>query len=733
MATNDLAYHRKYRPTTIKQYIGNEKLKQTALAALKGDKRPQVILLSGDSGCGKAQPLDSQVLTTSGYKRMGDIQIGDEVFTHNGNQGRVSGIYPQGVRPVYRITLSDRTYIDVSDEHLNCVYLYNTRKKVREDYVLTTLDLIEKFKTSEYDLRVEIPSVEFEHKDVPMSPYKFGWQCDNVYEYIPDEYLYNSRDVRLELLRGLLEEEDKFVTCKDDGVELLITSDSLSGDFEFLVRSLGIMDTIVVKKSGYINVDGKRHSLGNLYKHFLKVPDNIDFQRLEVHLGERIISQRGFYRSIVSIDRIEDKECQCIMVDNEDHTYISDFFIPTHNTTFARLLAKEYLCEDRDEVTGACDMCASCQELDDYIQTGDTSMLSSVREVDIADQSGKRDIDVVLEEMLIPTFGWKVYIFDEVHMATNQAQNRMLKIAEEPPENVLMIFCTTDPDKLLETLRNRCQLTLRVKKPTVAELGGLLKRVCSTEGVDCDIKGVNFIANRAGLTIRKALTSLEQVVTERGDATYDSAISVFEEISDTLIVNFYKKLLGTPKYDRNGNVIRDKLGNPEVSRDVLGYVTLLSQIKSKVDLNTFVNNLIDFTKKGIFVINQVQVDGVSDGELSIYRSLFGDFTVEQMANLINTLVELASGKGDVEMNLLSLGYTGLVCANNSNNQQAGGVDSGLAAMFDEVEQEQKNGDFERAMRNKEAESKGVSLADDLVKPASLDDIESLFGNVEVSI
>lgn len=733
MATNDLAYHRKYRPTTIKQYIGNEKLKQTALAALKGDKRPQVILLSGDSGCGKAQPLDSQVLTTSGYKRMGDIQIGDEVFTHNGNRGLVSGIYPQGVRPVYRITLSDRTYIDVSDEHLNCVYLYNTRKKVREDYVLTTLDLIEKFKTSEYDLRVEIPSVEFEHKDVPMSPYKFGWQCDNVYEYIPDEYLYNSRDIRLELLRGLLEEKDEFVTCKDDGVEISITSDSLSRDFELLVRSLGIMDTIIVKKSGYINVDGKRHSLGNWYKHFLKVPDNIDFQRLEVHLGERIISQRGFYRSIVSIDRIEDNECQCIMVDHEDHTYISDFFIPTHNTTFARLLAKEYLCEDRDEVTGACDMCASCQELDDYIQTGDTSMLSSVREVDIADQSGKRDIDVVLEEMLIPTFGWKVYIFDEVHMATNQAQNRMLKIAEEPPENVLMIFCTTDPDKLLETLRNRCQLTLRVKKPTVAELGGLLKRVCSAEGVDCDIKGVNFIANRAGLTIRKALTSLEQVVTERGDATYDSAISVFEEISDTLIVNFYKKLLGTPKYDRNGNVIRDKLGNPEVSRDVLGYVTLLSQIKSKVDLNTFVNNLIDFTKKGIFVINQVQVDGVSDGELSIYRSLFGDFTVEQMANLINTLVELASGKGDVEMNLLSLGYTGLVCANNSGNQQAGGVDSGLAAIFDEVEQEQKNGDFERAMRNKEAESKGVSLADDLVKPASLDDIESLFGNVEVSI
>lgn len=84
------------------------------------------------------------------------------------------------------------------------------------------------------------------------------------------------------------------MTCKDDCVEISITSDSLSRDFELLVRSLGIMDTVIVKKAGYISVDGKRHSLGNWYKHFLKVPDNIDFQRLEVHLGERIISQRGF-------------------------------------------------------------------------------------------------------------------------------------------------------------------------------------------------------------------------------------------------------------------------------------------------------------------------------------------------------------------------------------------------------------------------------------------------------
>ena len=152
-----LAYHRKYRPSKMSGYIGNQKLKETALASLRSPIKPQVILLEGASGCGKAQPLDSLVLTIDGYKRMGDVQIGDEVFTHKGNRGKISGIYPQGVRPIYRITLSDRTYIDVSDEHLNCVYLYNYKTKKREDYVLTTQDLIKFFNTSKYKLRMDTP------------------------------------------------------------------------------------------------------------------------------------------------------------------------------------------------------------------------------------------------------------------------------------------------------------------------------------------------------------------------------------------------------------------------------------------------------------------------------------------------------------------------------------------------------------------------------------------------
>lgn len=397
-------------------------------------------------------------------------------------------------------------------------------------------------------------------------------------------------------------------------------------------------------------------------------------------------------------------------------------------TTFARILAKEYLCENRDEEKGACGCCPNCLAMDEYIQTGSTDMLQSVKEIDIADQSGKKDIDTVLDDMMIPTFDgeWKIYIFDECHMATPQAQNRMLKVVEEPPENVLIMFCTTNPEEMIETLLNRCQFQLHVKKPTVAELGGLLKRVCSIEAVDCDTKGVNFIANRADLTIRKALSYLERVVTEKGSARYSDAVEVFEEISDTQIISFYKKLIGTPEYNSDGSVKRDSLGSAIYKRDVLGYVTLLHQIKTSMELKLFVRSLIDFTLRGIYVVNQIEIDGVTDGELSTYRELFGSFTVEQMACLIERLTDLS--KGDVETKLILLGYTGIVQRQTQSQQSS---DTGLQFSPTELASESKQEVKSRGSIKKAQQQASIERVDDMADTLSIDAIQKLFGGATV--
>lgn len=576
----NLPFHRKYRPTTISGYIGNEKLKESIMSTLRNGNRPQVMLFYGDSGCGKAQPLDSLVLTTSGYKKMGDIKIGDEVFTHKGNRGRVSGIYPQGVRPIYRILLSDNTYILVSDEHLNLVW----DSDKAEPEVLTTIKLLEKIK--------------------------------NVGCYILRQNL-------------------------------------------------------------------------SKYKYF-----SIYSDKLFVHLEAKIIS----------VEYIGDQECQCIMVDHEDHTYISDYFIPTHNTTIARLIAKEYLCTERDNEKGACGVCYNCQAVDDYIHTGDTSNLSSIKEIDIASDNGKRDLDAVVEDMMIPSFEWKIYILDECHEATSGAQNRLLKIVEEPPENVLIIFCTTNPEKMIPTLVNRCQIQLKVTKPTVKELAGLSKHICQVEDVEYDMKGLEFIANRAECTIRSNLQYLQRVISEQGKADYNSATRVFEEVSNTTIIKFFKALK---------------------SHNVLSYVTLLHKIKTSMDLRVFLTELQQFVKRGIYVINGINLDGVSDGDLVSYRELFSDLGVAKISFLLNKL--LSMNTDNIEMELLVLGYSGIDTVLHEEE-----LDLGLETIQSlEGECSKEQSQAVKVIKEEEAikTENGIKNADNLTQEASIDLIMQQMGGI----
>lgn len=643
--TENLPFHRKYRSNTLAKYIGNQKLKETAMKALSSGKRPQVILLWGDSGCGKAQPLDSLVLTTNGYKRMGDITVGDEVFTHNGNRGTISGVYPQGVRPVYRIHLTDayrnKAYIDVSDEHLNLVW----KEDSNEPDIITTVDLI----NSKYtNYRIKRPVFEFE--EIPITD-----EYINGMNYIPDCYKYNSIAIRESLLRS--------VCSVGDRLSFTTKYETLYEDVKFIAQSLGY---------GLSNISNNDASY-NL--------------SIETDCCDYFIDY---------IERLDDQECQCIMVDHPDHTYISDSFIPTHNTTFARLLAKEYSCEDRNDETGACGHCINCQAIDDYIATGDTSSLTNIQEIDITDQSGKKDLDAVLADMELPSYGdeWKIYIMDECHMATPALQNRLLKIAEEPPERVLILLCTTNPEKLIDTLKNRCQLQLHVTKPKLKELAGLLRGICENENVEYDLEGLEFIANRSDLTIRTSLTNLQQVVTEQNSAKYENVIKVFEAVSNTIIINFFKALK---------------------SKDVFRYVTLLYEIKSKMDLNVFVTELAGFVQRGIYTINGIQMEGVSDNELLVYRDLFGDLGVAQISFLLSKILNLNSR--NLELELLMLGYTGIdtntvVEADSVFEQEIPLIDNELAkevSTTNKVIREHTNQEYEQGIANAEKYSQSASI------------------------
>ena len=305
-------------------------------------------------------------------------------------------------------------------------------------------------------------------------------------------------------------------------------------------------------------------------------------------------------------------------------------------TSLARLIAKEYFCEDRDPETGACDECMSCETMNDYIKTGNTEMLTDLYEIDSSDKSGKKDIDAMLESMQYPAMGgdWKVYIVDEVHLLSAGAMGRLLKSLEEPPQGVLMILCTTDPDKLLDTIINRCQLKMEVKKPTTSELVNFLRNVCLEESKDYDIPGLRSLVVRAENVVRDSLNNLERVLNTRGSATYNSVNAEFKEVSEKLIFDFYEAFQ---------------------KKDYLGYVNVLYQVKTKYDFGQFLISLTNFTTRGIYILNSVDVEGLTVEELKSYMALFKKFSIKDISYILSSLRRM--NLGDIEANFMAFIYT----------------------------------------------------------------------------
>ena len=146
-------------------------------AQIKTDTSVQSYLFAGSSGTGKAQPIDAEVLTPTGYKKIGSIKINDKVIGSDGLPKNVIGIYPQGVKPVFKITFSDRTSTECCAEHLWQAQTkldraaYNGRGRTGKIY--TTNELLENIKSKSFFIPL-VKAIKFKHKKMLIDPYIMG-------------------------------------------------------------------------------------------------------------------------------------------------------------------------------------------------------------------------------------------------------------------------------------------------------------------------------------------------------------------------------------------------------------------------------------------------------------------------------------------------------------------------------------------------------------------------------
>ena len=324
----------------------------------------------------------------------------------------------------------------------------------------------------------------------------------------------------------------------------------------------------------------------------------------------------------------------------------------TGKTTMARILAKALLCRNaeaaRAEGASGCMPDGTCEECE-LIAEGNHP---DVYELDAASRTG---VDNVREEIInsvnfAPVRGkYKIYIIDEVHMLTTAAFNALLKTLEEPPAHVIFVLCTTDPQKILETILSRCQ-RFDFHRIGNEDIEHRLAYVCEQEGFDYDDEALAIVARHAKGGMRDALSTLEQLsVFGNGSVHADDARSLLGEVSDQILGEFSRAI---------------------ADRDV---AELYGLIRTQVEEG---NDLLELTRDLVAHVRDVYVacvagaraelfeDGSEQAEaLAAEAAAFGEHPADRLARVLTVLDDAAlemRGASDVRL-VLEIACTRLAC------------------------------------------------------------------------
>ena len=209
--------------------------------------------------------------------------------------------------------------------------------------------------------------------------------------------------------------------------------------------------------------------------------------------------------------------------DRTHHAYLFSGPRGCGKTSSARIMARSLNCEKGPTP----DPCGECQSCKDLVANGPGSL--DVIELDAATHGLVDDArDLRDKAFFAPVQGrYKIYIIDEAHQLGPGAANALLKVVEEPPPHVIFIFATTEPDKLIATIRSRTHhYPFRLVPPGI--LAAHLEKICNSEGVSVAKGVIPLVVRASGGSVRDALSVLGQLLAGAGDdgVSYDIAIQL---------------------------------------------------------------------------------------------------------------------------------------------------------------------------------------------------------------
>jgi len=250
----------------------------------------------------------------------------------------------------------------------------------------------------------------------------------------------------------------------------------------------------------------------------------------------------------------------------------------TGKTSSARIFAKSLNCQAFDQPTiTPCCKCDLCRQITD-------GSALDIIEIDAASNTGVENIREIIDRArFAPTQArWKVYVIDECHMLSTAASNALLKTIEEPPSRVVFILATTNPERVLNTIKSRCQ-KFDFRRISPSDIFQHLSEIAEKESIEYEVQALKMIAKRSNGGMRDAQSLLEQLNLLPEGITINNIQNLLGEVSESELTNLIKSLVeNNPEsliitcnklYDAGNEPLQIIIGLLNITRDLLLHTT----------------------------------------------------------------------------------------------------------------------------------------------------------------
>jgi len=342
------------------------------------------------------------------------------------------------------------------------------------------------------------------------------------------------------------------------------------------------------------------------------------------------------FAELIGQSQVTNPLMQALTADRVNHAYLFSGPRGCGKTTSARILARCLNCHQGPTDT-PCGTCPSCMELS---RDGGGSL--DVVEIDAASHNGVDDARDLRERAVYAPARdrYKIFILDEAHMVTQQGFNALLKIVEEPPEHVKFIFATTEPDKVIGTIRSRTHhYPFRLVPP--ADLLAYIESVCSSEGVSVEEGVLPLVVRAGGGSVRDTLSVLDQLIA----GSTDSSVS-------------YDRAVGLLGYT-HGELLAEVVGAVAQGSGPQSFVALDKVMHTGQDPRRFGEDLLEYMRDLIVVLAAGQeagalLPGTSAPVIEQMRSLattLGPHRLSGMADVVSEALQSMTGATSPRLHL----------------------------------------------------------------------------------